>query len=478
MYLYAPAIHIRKLTLPFSFDDTGFAWKFLGFLIGIRLLVWLLDILYEHAYRDTPNPPARGSKDIIVESIDLVLVSGFLVALLYLRGLRIAPDIAPNYSILLHKYLNLAMLLAPLALVRIVWDLQRIRRRNPGSFTLLIKEENVDSKFFFDIGVVALFTAGISDLAIPLAFRASILVTGITLFVIRYFWLRGSHDAIVAERAALAATAVLEQPITVDEETAATQIVTTDDEAVASEYSFAEEQPETDLEAPLPEEQLITPEEETDARANRRFMVEVLDSAIIAIALVFLLIRPFLLQAFYIPSGSMIPTLQINDKLVAVKCSYWFSGPADGDVVVFHPPLIALQLSYQPFDINKPPEYVKRVMAVAGDRLRIVAGEGVYRNGQKLNEQYIAGNIPMYNYPLEPDGEPAFSYRLNPEISAQILPNIVGEELVVPAGYIFVMGDNRNSSHDSHVWGLLPQKSVIGRAMFKFWPANRIGLVK
>ena len=448
--------------MPFSFDDSWSFWIFLGFLIGIRLLVWLLDILYERAYRDSPTPPLRSSRDIIVESIDLILIAGFLAALLAFRELRSIQHLNPNFfTDLLHMYLNLSMLLAPLALVRIVWDLQRIRRRNPGSFTLLLKEENVDSKFFFDIGVVALFTAGISDLPIPLAIRVSILLAGVILFIIRILWLRRNHDEILAERAAHAAASVIEERTAIDMENAEGE---------------REEMQVDDLEATAPENKEIT--DETDARANRRFMVEVLDSAIIALALVFLLIRPFLLQAFYIPSGSMIPTLQINDKLLAAKCSYWFGGPADGDVVVFHPPHIALELSYQPFDANKPPEYVKRVMGVAGDRIRIVAGEGVYRNGQKLNEPYIAGNIPMYNYPLEPDGEPALSYRLNQEISAQILPCIKGQELEVPPGYIFVMGDNRNSSHDSHVWGLLPVKSVIGRAVFKFWPANRIGLVK
>lgn len=456
--------------MPFSFDDTGFAWKFLGFLIGIRLLVWLLDILYERAYSDTPNPPARGSKDIIVDSIDLIMLSGLLVGLLYLRVLHGALGTTPNIAGLWQKFVTLFFLISPLAIVRIVWDLQRIRRRSASSFSLLLKEESVDTKFFFDVGVVAFFTGGLTDFAMPLPVRITLLVIGIIIFVIRFTWLRQNHIDILAERTAHAAALALEETSAIETD----ELVEEEAQAIPDtsfEELIIEDKPAEVAEAAI--------EVEDEPRATRRFMVEVLDSAIIAIALVFLLIRPFLLQAFYIPSGSMMPTLLINDKLLATKSSFWFNGPADGDVVVFHPPHIALVLSYQAFDETKPPEYyVKRVMGVPGDRIRIIANDGVYRNGIKLDEAYIAGHIPGYNYPKEPDGEMAMSFRLNPEVREQIMPCIVGDDLVVPPGYLFVMGDNRNSSHDSHVWGLLPRKSVIGRAMFIFWPANRIGLVK
>lgn len=201
---------------------------------------------------------------------------------------------------------------------------------------------------------------------------------------------------------------------------------------------------------------------------------ELLDSAMIAVILVFCIIRPFLLQAFYIPSGSMIPTLQIQDKVLASKITYRLREPRDGDIIVFHAPRKALETRMETVDPTKPsPDYVKRVMGVPGDRIHIDA-EGVHRNGALLKEPYVADS-PDYEFPLTVFGD--FSPELGTGIANELKPHIEGRDLVVPKGYLLVLGDNRNDSHDGHKWGLLPRNAVIGNVVFVFWPMSRFGPV-
>jgi signal peptidase I len=164
---------------------------------------------------------------------------------------------------------------------------------------------------------------------------------------------------------------------------------------------------------------------------------------IIAIALVLaLLIRTFVAEPRYIPSDSMLPTLEVGDRLVVEKISYHFRPPAIGEIVVFDPPQ---QLQIQGY--AKDQAFIKRVMGTPGQIIQVRDGK-VYRNNTSLAEDYIA----------EP---PAYQM----------------EAVRVPENYLFVMGDNRNNSNDSHVWGFLPQQNVIGHACFRFWPLSRLGRV-
>ncbi|PSF35458.1 signal peptidase I [Aphanothece hegewaldii CCALA 016] len=161
----------------------------------------------------------------------------------------------------------------------------------------------------------------------------------------------------------------------------------------------------------------------------------------IALALAFL-IRTFIAEPRYIPSDSMLPTLEQGDRLVIEKVSYYFHPPRQGDIVVFEPPL---QLQSQGFQRDQA--FIKRVIGTPGDTIAVIQGK-VYVNDQPLTENYIK--------------EPP-NYQLAP--------------LIVPNEQLFVMGDNRNNSNDSHIWGFLPKDNIIGHAIFRFLPFKKIGII-
>ncbi len=154
-------------------------------------------------------------------------------------------------------------------------------------------------------------------------------------------------------------------------------------------------------------------------------------------------IRHFVAEARYIPSASMKPTLQENDRLVVEKVSYRFNKPQRGDIVVFRPPLEVL-----PPDRQKD-DYIKRIVGLPGDTVEVTGGQ-VFVNGEVLDESYIQAP-PEYEQPL----------------------------LTIPDESYFVLGDNRNSSYDSHAWAIdepfVPESQIIGKAVVRFWPLNRMG---
>jgi signal peptidase I len=149
-------------------------------------------------------------------------------------------------------------------------------------------------------------------------------------------------------------------------------------------------------------------------------------------------IRTFIAEARYIPSGSMLPTLQIDDRLVIDKISYDFSDPNRGDIVVFNPTPTLEQQNYHE-------AFIKRVIGLPGDKVEIQNGR-VFVNNIPLSENYL---------------EAPPNYQWGPEI--------------VPAESYLVLGDNRNDSYDGHYWGFVPRKNIIGKAVFRFWPVNRLG---
>ena len=150
-------------------------------------------------------------------------------------------------------------------------------------------------------------------------------------------------------------------------------------------------------------------------------------------------IRSCVAEARFIPSGSMQPTLDIDDRLIIEKISYRFRDPERGDVVVFSP-TEALKADFDE-------AFIKRVIGLPGDIVEVENGE-VYVNNQKLTEKYIE-EAPDYKYP----------------------------PTKVPEDQYLVLGDNRNNSLDSHIWGFVPRENLIGRATVRFWPPKRLGSI-
>jgi signal peptidase I len=162
-------------------------------------------------------------------------------------------------------------------------------------------------------------------------------------------------------------------------------------------------------------------------------------------------VRSFVADSRYIPSGSMLPTLQINDRLIIDKLSYRFSDPVRGDVVVFNPPAQLERELVASGEKKFQEAFIKRVIGLPGDRIEVKGGK-VYINGKVLTEKYL-GEPPRYQWSsteLTPDG-------------------------IVPPGNYLVLGDNRNNSYDSHYWGFVPKDKIIDRAIVRFWPINRAG---
>lgn len=176
-----------------------------------------------------------------------------------------------------------------------------------------------------------------------------------------------------------------------------------------------------------------------------------------------------LVQAFVIPTGSMEDTLQIGDHLLVDKLCYAPGGPLSkhllpytriqrGDIVVFRYPL----------DIKQT--YVKRVIGLPGDRIRIENKE-VYLNGAKLNEPYKYHKAPYTD--SYRDNFPGVPNLPVPEPALRMLEEqVVNGELVVPPNHYFAMGDNRDSSWDCRYWGFVPGENIVGKPLIIYWSYN------
>ncbi|QWR78753.1 signal peptidase I [Candidatus Magnetomonas plexicatena] len=174
---------------------------------------------------------------------------------------------------------------------------------------------------------------------------------------------------------------------------------------------------------------------------------EYIEALVTALVLA-LIIRTFVVQAFKIPSGSMIPTLQIGDHILVNKFIYGvqipftdkkifvFNHPQRGDIVVFK------------FPQDPSRDFIKRVIAKGGDTVEIVNRE-VYVNKKKLDEPYIQHTDSID--------------------TKDMLPRDVMSPVTVPINKIFVMGDNRDHSYDSRFWGFVDLSAVRGEALFVYW---------
>jgi len=185
-------------------------------------------------------------------------------------------------------------------------------------------------------------------------------------------------------------------------------------------------------------------EETTPKRAGLRRRTVIEWILVVAIALlVSLLVRTYAFQTFYIPSGSMEPTLQIGDRIVVSKLSVEFGTIHRGDVLVFKAP--ARVLSACGDDVA---DLVKRVIGLPGDHLTS-KGNTIFVNGHALNQPWTH---------VEPLGKS------------------IGN-VTVPANSYFMMGDNEPSSCDSRYWGTVPRSSIIGKAFVRIWPLSRVGFI-
>ena len=224
---------------------------------------------------------------------------------------------------------------------------------------------------------------------------------------------------------------------------------------------------------------LLSPRE-TDNETSK-WLIETLDSATIAIGLVLFVIQPFILQAFFIPSGSMEDTLRISDRLLVSRLIYRLRDPQFQDVVVFEAPPAAAQ----------PPhtDFIKRCMGTPGDIIEVRDAK-VYRNGQFVPEPYKLWNGPTISYDMKIVDGAVYSreYYAPGQPGAWSKNSIVAPDAdqaeiqaakpgPVPAGHLLMLGDHRSNSNDGHVWGFTPRENVVGKAICVFWPPTRLGLV-
>ena len=166
---------------------------------------------------------------------------------------------------------------------------------------------------------------------------------------------------------------------------------------------------------------------------------------LISFALVFGFVRPVVASPFYVGSGSMEPTLHgcqgcTNDRVLINKLAYDFEGPERGDIVLLHDP----EGGAEPL--------IKRVVGLPGDRIAVRHGK-LFLNGKPRKEPYVVHRACVRSMPLTCSFGP----------------------VTVPRGHVFMMGDNRASSYDSRFFGPVPEDSLIGEALFRFWPPGRLG---
>ena len=174
---------------------------------------------------------------------------------------------------------------------------------------------------------------------------------------------------------------------------------------------------------------------ERQRKKRRAGFTELWLTILVAFALVFGFVRPFVLEAFRIPSESMVPTLEVGDRVFVNKFIYRFTEPERGDIVVFE-------------SVNGGEEdLIKRVVGVPGDEIEVRSGT-LLVNGEPQNEPYLNRQIPDDSF---------------------FGPSRLSE------GEVFVMGDNRANSADSRVFGPLPVENIEGEAFMRFWPPTRIG---
>ena len=195
-------------------------------------------------------------------------------------------------------------------------------------------------------------------------------------------------------------------------------------------------------------------------------LLELIVIVIVALGLA-LGIQQFLVKPFRIPSESMVPTLEVGQRVLVDRVSPRFSDPERGDVVVFKPPKgadddaeipcaeeVPGQACEKPVDERSDTNFIKRVVGVPGDELYIESGR-----------VYLKDKEGRFRQQKEPF--------IRPDSACETCN--LKRPIKIPEGHFFMMGDNRGNSTDSRVWGPVPKEYVIGGAVFTYWPPKRIG---
>ena len=188
---------------------------------------------------------------------------------------------------------------------------------------------------------------------------------------------------------------------------------------------------------------------------------EIVDTIVFVVVFV-IIIRFFVAEIRWIPTGSMRPTLLEGDRIFVERFSRFYQLPERGDIMVFYPPFV--ELKNTPLKLFsrltgfkcKDIAYIKRVVGLPGEKIEIkqdALGKGIVMiNDKPLEEPYVKS---VYEYSICTEAMRCGAF-------------------VIPEGHYFMMGDNRGNSFDSRYWGTLPQKNFIGKAVYRFWPLNRI----
>jgi signal peptidase I len=208
------------------------------------------------------------------------------------------------------------------------------------------------------------------------------------------------------------------------------------------------------------------------------FWVETIKTIGIAVVLA-LGMRQFVAEARYIPSGSMEPTMLVDDRLIIDKVSYRFSDPQRGDIVVFDPTPNLKSLGYNE-------AFIKRVIGLPGDKVEVHNDKAII-NGQPLAENYPSQLFAEQMNKIYADKQAEIDKRnqkrkldknnkepLEAEARRSLVPT-QDYQGIVPAGQYLVLGDHRNGSYDGRSWGFVPKGNIVGKAVVRFWPLNRMG---
>ncbi len=236
-------------------------------------------------------------------------------------------------------------------------------------------------------------------------------------------------------------------------------------------------------------------------------IAEIAESLAVAMFLVFFIIRPFLIQAFFIPSGSMHPGLLEDDHILVNKLVYRIWQPKSGDVLVFKAPA-----DWDKQD-HAEKDYIKRLIGTPGDTIEVKGGslmvgsqrqiradvasrlsniedlgmetrckylpDGILLNGKKISKEQIAKefNSRAKEITIVPGRTIRNGKVMDEPYTAEDPDYDLAKQTIQP-GHLFVMGDNRNNSNDSHINGQLDRKRVLGKAMVIFWPVTRLRIIK